>query len=260
MRRPCSILILAFMLCITMGAEGVFAGEGVPAAAQSQPQYEFWTGAEAFEHDWSVYSGVTASPFGGTQEDGLRLRAVLGYSSYTYVPGSLKFHGNVGFGDFLLGYHQQFGPVTLKLFGGLSVAGRKSDDPFSSIDGRGWGGKAVAEVGKKHVDLSIMCRGWSMSAIRFARFQLVEPQLRIGDDEYIAGCAVFVNQNTSIGTFFRLHLFQNALAFKHRGQDVASICRRILRSDQTAKELFCIFPRQRFGRLRWQRLVARFPE
>ncbi len=180
MRRPCSTLVLAFVLCITMGADGVLAGERVVAASQSQPKYEVWTGAEAFEHDWSVYSGVTASPFGGIQEEGLRLRAVLGYSSYTYVPGTLKFHGAVGFGDFLLGYHQQLGAVTLKLFGGLSVAGRKSDDPFSSIDGTGWGGKAVAEVWWDINDRAWTSLDLSWASLRDSYDRIYSSRLRLG--------------------------------------------------------------------------------
>lgn len=147
MRRGwCSGLLLAFALCCAAGAGRSVAGDSPRAAPWPEAKYEAWVGAEAFEHNWSVYSGVTVSPFAGIQADGLRLRAVLGYAAYSYAPGTLKFHGRVGFGDLLLGYHRRFGPVTLKVFGGLSLADRASDDPFSSIDGTGWGGKAVAEA------------------------------------------------------------------------------------------------------------------
>jgi hypothetical protein len=171
---------LAFLLCVSAGAERTFAGEGIAAGAPRQPKYEFWAGAEAFAHDWSVYSGVTASPFSGIEEDGLRLRAMLGYGAYTYAPGTLKFHGNVGFGDLLLGYHQQLGPVTLKLFGGLSVAGRQSDDPFSSIDGTGWGGKAVAEVWWDINDRAWTSLDLSWASLHDSYDRIYSSRLRLG--------------------------------------------------------------------------------
>src|SRR6266699_1239376 len=57
-------------------------------------------------------------------------------------------------------------------------------------------------------------------------FYLVEPQLRIGHDEDVASCAMFVNQNTPIRTLLRLHLFQDAFALEHRGENIASVRRR----------------------------------
>src|SRR5207245_6740087 len=69
--------------------------------------------------------------------------------------------------------------------------------------------KLFEKPGKKHVDLSTMCRG--LEQVRhfvLHVFQLVEPQLRIGYDEYIASRAVFVNQHTTISTLFSLHSFQ----------------------------------------------------
>jgi hypothetical protein len=91
-------------------------------------------------------------------------------------------------------------------------------------------------------------------------FQFVEPQSWVGDDENIAGPAVFVNQNTPVRSFLGLYLFQYPLALKHGSQDVARIRRRIFRCNQTAEELLGIFFWKRFSRRRRQRLIARSPK
>jgi hypothetical protein len=62
----------------------IVAGVATPAPAraadaggdiEAKPHLEFYSGAEAFRHAWSLYSGATFAPFGSILEDGLRLRA-----------------------------------------------------------------------------------------------------------------------------------------------------------------------------------------
>ena len=48
----------------------------------STSHFEFWAGAQAFKHAWSLYSGTTVAPFTSIQQDGLRLRMVGGYGAY----------------------------------------------------------------------------------------------------------------------------------------------------------------------------------
>ena len=126
-------------------------GEG-----QTKPHVELYSGAEAFRHAWSLYSGATLAPFGGLLEDGLRLRVTGGYGAYSYSglrafgPTShmVDFDGKAGFADLLIGYHQQLGPLTLKVFGGVTASQHQitPDDPETAIRGRGLGGKAVLEA------------------------------------------------------------------------------------------------------------------
>lgn len=126
-----------------MAAAGALACEG-PAAWAGEPPpgeaplFETWSGAEAFDHIWSIYSGVTFSPFGSVREEGFRLRAVAGYGDY----GT----GTASFADLLAGYQFQWGPVTLKAFAGLTATNRQSDAPSALSTGMELGGKGVAEV------------------------------------------------------------------------------------------------------------------
>jgi len=118
-------------------------------------QYELSVGADAGRHFWSAYSSLTMAPFGSVTEDGFRLRTSGGYSSYTYAGQRLagagsqlfKFHGTASFADLLLGYHQQLGPVTLKLYGGATATQNAIDpaDPEAQVQGTDIGGKALLE-------------------------------------------------------------------------------------------------------------------
>jgi len=105
---------------------------------EEPPRFETWSGAEAFDHIWSVYSGASFAPFGSVRADGFRLRAVAGYGDH----GS----GNASFADLLVGYHSQIGPVTLKVLAGLTATDRQSDGPSSLPPGTELGGKGVAEI------------------------------------------------------------------------------------------------------------------
>jgi Cellulose biosynthesis protein BcsS len=105
---------------------------------------------------WSVYSSMTVAPFGALTEDGLRLRTTGGYGAFQYSAlrplgggGQLiKFRGSVSFGDLLVGYHQQLGGLTLKLYAG-AMATRYLIEPFdpeAKVQGTGVGGKAALET------------------------------------------------------------------------------------------------------------------
>lgn len=123
---------------------------------QQRPRFEFWSGAQAHRHVWSIYSGATVAPFGAVQEDGVRLRLITGYGADRYSGpravgvGSkiITFEGAGSFADVLVGYHRQLGGLTVKAFGGITVADRQvvPDDPETVIRGTGLGGKAALET------------------------------------------------------------------------------------------------------------------
>ena len=127
-----------------------------PTLADDASRGEFWSGAQAYAHVWSLYSGATVAPFGALQEDGLRLRVVAGYGADSYSgpravgAGSqlVAFKGTGSFADLLAGYHRQLGPLTVKVFAGLTAADRqiRPDDPETVVRGTGFGGKAVLET------------------------------------------------------------------------------------------------------------------
>lgn len=126
--------------------------DSAPGAAR----FELWAGAQALEHAWSLYSGVTAAPFSSIQQDGMRLRVVAGYGAYSYSgrrpvgvsSETATFQGETAFGDLLVGYHKQLGPLTLKAFAGLTTAEHRMvpDDPETAIRGVGAGGKVALEA------------------------------------------------------------------------------------------------------------------
>jgi hypothetical protein len=139
------------MLCLDCADRPVVAQETAKV-----PQYEISAGAEAAHQAWSLYTGMTAAPFGAVTDDGLRLRTAGGYGAYTYsgprpVGGGsqiVKFHGSVSFADLLLGYQKQVGPVTLKLYGGAMFIDQVIDpvDPEAQAQGAGIGAKALLET------------------------------------------------------------------------------------------------------------------
>jgi hypothetical protein len=158
-RRASKSILCAIALAIA--AAGIcsqaWAADGAQTTSIAKtPHFELWSGAQAYDHVWSLYSGITVSPFGGIQEDGMRLRAVGGYGAYSYSgpraagPSSqiVKFHGTAPFADLLIGYHMQLGPLTVKAFGGLMVAENRlqPDDPETTIRGSGAGAKVALET------------------------------------------------------------------------------------------------------------------
>jgi Cellulose biosynthesis protein BcsS len=129
------------------------ADDGAVNAAQ---HFEVWTGAQAYDQVWSLYSGVTMAPFGSVQEDGVRLRLVAGYGADRYSgpraigAGShiVTFNGMGSFAEALGGYQQQLGSLTVKVFAGITAADRqiRPADPETAIHGAGLGGKAALET------------------------------------------------------------------------------------------------------------------
>jgi hypothetical protein len=111
-----------------------------PRAAEAPPWAEVWSGGEVFHHFWSIYSGATVAPFGGVRDDGFRLRAVAGTGDY----GA----GGASAGDILVGYHLQLGSVTIKVFGGFTIAQFRPDpgEPWPALKGVEYGGKGVLEA------------------------------------------------------------------------------------------------------------------
>ncbi len=139
---------------------GVLASDGAQRCGVAQEaagqHTELSAGAAVSQQYWSAYSGTTFAPFGALTEDGVRLRATGGYGAFHYSAlrpsgggGQLiKYRGTASFGDLLVGYHQQIGALTLKLYAG-AMASRHVIDPFdpeASVQGIGFGGKTVLET------------------------------------------------------------------------------------------------------------------
>jgi hypothetical protein len=142
------------VILLALGCDG---GHRPGMAKEAAGQHaEISVGATVSHQYWSVYSGTTFAPFGALTEDGVRLRATGGYGAFHYSAlrpsgggGQLiKYRGTASFGDLLVGYHQQLGALTLKLYAG-AMATRHVIDPFdpeASVQGNGIGGKTVLET------------------------------------------------------------------------------------------------------------------
>jgi hypothetical protein len=109
-----------------------------PDALAPQPRLELWSGGQAVGAMWSAYGGASWAPLGSIREDGFRLRATLGTGGYD--------GGMVAFADVLIGYHKQLGPVTLKVFGGLTLAEHLPTEPTSMLVGTALGPKGLVET------------------------------------------------------------------------------------------------------------------
>jgi len=114
------------------------SAQAAPPEVQLQPRVEFWSGGEAFQGIWSIYTGASFAPFGSVREDGVRVRGVAGYADYG--------NGTVSFADLLVGYHAQLGPLTLKILAGITAADHAPDQPLASPRGAGLGAKGVVEA------------------------------------------------------------------------------------------------------------------
>lgn len=142
--------------------------QAAPPEEQGPPRVEIWAGGEAFLGIWSLHTGTSFAPFGSIREDGLRLRAVGGYSDY----GS----GTVSFADLLVGYHVQFGPLTLKVFAGLTGAAHVPDEPIAAPQGFELGGKGVVEAWWNITD-----QVWTSADLSWASLRSVySSRLRLG--------------------------------------------------------------------------------
>ena len=171
--RACALLVAAAIPLVDAKADWTDV-EISSAPVQAVPEgarFETWVGAQAFSHAWSLYSGVTAAPFSAISEDGMRLRASGGYGTYSYsgarpvTSAPVRFGGVTEFGDILVGYQKQLGPVTLKGFAGLAVANNviTPEDPETAIRGLGIGAKGTVEAW-----WTISDRVWSSADLSWA--------------------------------------------------------------------------------------------
>jgi hypothetical protein len=126
--------------CIGLAHAGALEAQPAPPVALPDvavPHVEMWGGGEASQDAWSAYTGASWAPFGDVRADGFRMRAVMGTGGYRVPTGTGTVTGSVAFGDMLIGYQKQLGPVAWKLFGGVSAAEHSRREPFSGVGGKG---------------------------------------------------------------------------------------------------------------------------
>lgn len=144
---------LVFVLCLP-----------VPGLAQEkyEPTQEIWAGADVTSSSWAAYSGLTAALLGPLSADGWRVRAVGGYGGYSYDGPFGKVDGTFAFYDVLVGYHVQWGALTVKAFAGVASEDHTllDFDPENTVVGSDLGGKALVET------------WWEIDAARWASLDL----------------------------------------------------------------------------------------
>lgn len=138
----------ALWTCVLGGALTV-ALSSCPARSQEQvgPTQEIWVGADATASSWSVYSGMTSALFGSLRANGWRIRVGGGYGEYSYRGLNTEIDGTLAFAEALVGYHQQWGNLTVKAFAGVSWArhGLSMFDPENDVVGSDAGAKVILE-------------------------------------------------------------------------------------------------------------------
>ena len=116
---------------------------------------EQWIGIAATKTSWFSYSGVSYAPFDIIQLPGFRLRAAGGYGQYYYdssliINGAstpIRFMGETGAIEALLGYQFRFGEWTAKVFAGVEYQEHliQPFDPGNEINGAQTGAKFISE-------------------------------------------------------------------------------------------------------------------
>lgn len=163
-RRPGVLLATVLKGFLLSGAGAVLAGERGAAL----PSYEAWSGVDATADIWLFYSGAAWAPWGGVQEKGPQLRVAGGAGGYRYrgnrAAGSISsgpaeangtdvsvrkvsFLAATGYFDVLAGYLERWGPLTAKVFLGVSTISHKiwPYDGENEVQGGRIGPKGVAE-------------------------------------------------------------------------------------------------------------------
>lgn len=152
-----AIAILAVALLLPFPVPTARGGETGPP---SPPWRELSVGADVADNVWLLYSGVTLAPLGEIDRDGLRLRSGGGYGQYRYSGHrsgdprgtTRKYLGTVTYVDALVGYQQQFGPLTAKAFVGIAAIDHAitPGDPIALggllAQGMDYGAKGVLEL------------------------------------------------------------------------------------------------------------------
>lgn len=158
-------------------------------AEEARPTKEIWAGAEITANSWAAYSGTTAALFGPIDADGWRVRAVGGYGAYSYARYDVTIRGHVGFGDVLVGYQHQTGPLTLKGFAGVSAASHNlmPFDPDNAVVGADYGVKAALET------------WWEMSPLAWSSLDLSWSSIHGGAYAARARTAYRIRPELSLG-------------------------------------------------------------
>jgi hypothetical protein len=109
-----------------------------------------FAGGDIARQSYFVWAGIVGSPFGLLHEDGLRLRAVAGGGRYRYhaaaVPGG-RNEGTIASGEFMLGFHRNFGAGNVTIYVGGHVEDQRlaAPDPGHDAQGMAAGVKAALE-------------------------------------------------------------------------------------------------------------------
>ena len=116
---------------------------------------EQWVGLAATKESVYAYSGVTYAPFDIIQNPGFRLRVAGGYGQYFYDSTqsvdfenvAVRFMGETGTLEALIGYQFRLGEWTGKIFAGVERQEHRVQplDPGNPVNGARWGGKIASE-------------------------------------------------------------------------------------------------------------------
>lgn len=181
----CAAAMLQFSPMTSASAQAID-----PSPPQPQTLYgwrEIWTGVDAAQDQWLLYSGMTVAPWSrDIYSDGWRIRIAGGYGRYGYdgwaprepcgdatqndactEAGRKHRHYTVAhdYAEVLLGYYLQLGALTAKAFAGAIMSSERHlvEDPANDNDGTEYGFKGALELW-----LNMGVRTWSSLDLSYA--------------------------------------------------------------------------------------------
>ncbi len=155
-RAGSAALGVAATLTCELWPDPIHAEPWAAFVTSAPPTLDVSAGADVTAHGWSVYSGLTSTFGGSLAQNGWRIRVGGGYGAYSYSSRRwtgrdvivVPFDGTVTFADALIGYQQQWGALTVKVFAG-GAAQHNSVTPVdieSSVRGSRVGAKGAIEA------------------------------------------------------------------------------------------------------------------
>jgi hypothetical protein len=138
-------------MCAVAGLTPAFSADApVRRDRALSDRVALFAGGDIARQSYFVWAGIVGSPFGLLHEDGFRLRAVAGGGRYRYhapaVPGG-RNEGTIASGEFMLGFHRNFGAGNITIYLGGHVEDQRlaAPDPGHDAQGMAAGVKAALE-------------------------------------------------------------------------------------------------------------------
>lgn len=143
--------LLGLMASATIALLAGPTGAKEPEASIVPNRVYFFSGVDIGSASHFYWAGITSAPFGGLDDDGIRLRLFGGAGHYRYQTQSIvggENSGNISAGEVLIGKRLCFDPTTITAYVGVDIKnyGLALPDPGNRISGTKLGIKFSGEA------------------------------------------------------------------------------------------------------------------